>query len=179
MLLGDIILGLVSILTLSLCVTLVWHVFHPIPFIATPYPVIREMIRLADLKGEETVYDLGAGDGRLLSRVLKAYPSARVIGYEVIPTIWLLGMARRFLSRTPFRLYLRNAMKADVRDADVVFLYLYPTVMERLKTLFDAQLRPGTPVISNTFRIPGKKEESSAQVRLATGRIVTIHVYRW
>jgi len=177
--LGDILLGFAALLTLFLCVTLAWHVFHPVPFVATPYPVIREMIRLTDLKGRETVYDLGAGDGRLLAEVLRLHPSVRAIGYEIIPTVWLLGMLRRCVSRRPFTLRLRNALKADVSDADAVFLYLFPTVMGDLKQLFDRQLRPGTPVVSNTFRIPGKTEESSSQVRLATGRIVTIHVYRW
>lgn len=175
----DIALGFAALLTLFLCVTVAWHVLHPVPFVPTPYPVIRAMIRMADMKGDETVYDLGAGDGRLLQEVLRAHPSAKAVGCEVIPTVWLLGIARRFIRRTPYVLKWKNALKQDVSDADRVFLYLFPSVMERLSSQFDRDLRPGTIVLSNTFRFPGKTEEAREEVRLSTGRTVAIYRYRW
>lgn len=175
----DIALGFAALLTLFLCVTAAWHIAHPVPFVPTPYPVIRAMIRMADMKGDEVVYDLGAGDGRLLQEVLRAYPQSTAIGCEVIPTVWLLGVARRFVRRTPFILKRKDALKEDVTRADRVFLYMFPSVMADLSAKFDRELRPGTVVVSNTFKIPGKTEESTEQVTLATGRIVILYRYRW
>lgn len=175
----DIVLGFATLLTLFLCVTFAWHVIHPVPFVPTPYPVIRAMIRMAGMSGDEAVYDLGAGDGRLLQEVLRTYPDATAIGCEVIPTVWLLGQARRIVRRAPFTLKLKDALNEDVSKADRVFLYLFPSVMAGLAAKFDRELRPGTVIISNTFKIPGKTEESIEQVRLSTGRIVTLYRYRW
>lgn len=175
----DIILGFAVFLTLFLCVTFAWHIVHPVPFVPTPYPVIRAMIRMAGMQGNETVYDLGAGDGRLLQEIMRTHSGATAIGCEVIPTVWLLGMARRFVRSTPYRLKLKNALKEDVSKADRVFLYLFPSVMADLAKKFDRELRPGTIVISNTFKIPGKAEEARDQVRLSTGRVVTLYHYRW
>lgn len=175
----DIALGFATLLTLFLCVTFAWHIVHPVPFVPTPYPVIRAMIRMAGMSGDEVVYDLGAGDGRLLQEVLRAHPEATAIGCEVIPTVWLLGRFRRFFRRTPFVLTLKDALKEDVSKADRVFLYLFPSVMADLAAKFDRELRPGTVVISNTFKIPGKTEESTEQVALSTGRTVTLYRYRW
>lgn len=175
----DIALGFAALLTLFLCVTVLWHVAYPVPFVPTPYPVIRAMIRMAGLKGDEAVYDLGAGDGRLLQEVLRAHPGAIAIGCEVIPTVWLLGIARRFIRRTPFVLKRKDALKEDVSSADAVFLYMLPSVLETLAAKFDRELKPGAIVVSNTFRIPGKAEEATEQLRLATGREVIIYKYRW
>jgi len=175
----DITLGFATLLTLFLCVTFAWHIVHPVPFVPTPYPVIRAMIRMADMKGKETVYDLGAGDGRLLQEVLRAYPEATAIGCEVIPTVWLLGRMRRFVRRTPFVLKRKDALKEDLANADRVFLYLFPSVMADLSKKFDRELRPGTVVVSNTFKIPGKTEETVEEVRLLSGRVVRVYGYRW
>lgn len=179
MILGDLLLGFAAFLTLFLCVTVVWHVAYPVPFVSTPYPVIRAMIRMARLKGGERVYDLGAGDGRLLQEVVKAYPGIKAIGCEVIPTVWFLGIARRFIRRTPYVLKLKDALKEDLTSADCIFLYLFPSVMEKLAAKFDRELRPGAVVISNTFRIPGRTEQSTDAVRLATGREVVLYRYVW
>jgi len=173
------VLGAVTLLTLFLGVTVLWHIAYPVPFVPTPYPVILEMIRLAEMKGDETVYDLGAGDGRLLQEVLKAHVSATAIGCEAIPTVWLLGIARRFLRRTPYVLKLKDALKEDVSRADRVFLYLFPSVMEDLASTFDRELRPGTIVVSNTFAFPGRTPEHTSRVRLKSGRVVAVHRYRW
>ena len=42
-------------------------------------------------------------------------------------------------------------------DADRIFLYLLPSVMEKLEKKFDAELKPGTRVVSNSFRFPSRK----------------------
>ncbi len=177
--LGDILLGFAAILTVFLCVTVAWHAIYPIPFVPTPGSVMDAMIRMAHLNGNETVFDLGAGDGRLLAAVLKKYPRVSAVGYEVIPTVWLLGWIRKSFQRASFTLHLKDALTADVSRADVIFLYLFPEVMNDLRKMFDAQLRPGTLVVSNTFKFSGKEPEATETVRLSTGRIVSIHMYRW
>lgn len=177
--LGDILLGFAALLTLFVCVTLAWHVLYPIPFVPTPGPVIEAMIRMARLEGDEAVYDLGAGDGRLLAAVLKKYPGVSATGYEVIPTVWLLGFFRKLIQRTPYAWHLKNALTADVSGADVIFLYLFPEVMDDLRKVFDAQLQPGTLVVSNTFKFAGREPEATETARLSSGRIVSVYAYRW
>ena len=34
------------------------------PFVATPIPVVRQMLILAELKPGDILFDLGSGDGR-------------------------------------------------------------------------------------------------------------------
>jgi hypothetical protein len=53
-----------------------------VPFVPTPEPVVRRMLTVADLKPGELVYDLSAGDGRILSSAVKEF-NARAIGVEL------------------------------------------------------------------------------------------------
>jgi len=53
-----------------------------VPFVPTPNPVVRRMLSLADIKPGELLYDLGAGDGRIISSAVKDF-GARAVGVEL------------------------------------------------------------------------------------------------
>ena len=50
-------------------------------------------------------------------------------------------------------LIFANFLRRDLRDADLIVCYLFPGGMEKLKPKLEAELNPGTIVISNTFAI--------------------------
>jgi len=138
----------------------VGQLFVFVPYVPTPQATVDAMVRAANLRSGQTVYDLGAGDARFLIAAAKACPGICAIGYELAPIIWLLGRIRIFVSRADVTLHFGNALRADVRDADAVFLYLLPRVLGRLEPLLDAQLKPGTHVFSYAFRFPGKEHRT-------------------
>jgi cyclopropane fatty-acyl-phospholipid synthase-like methyltransferase len=51
-------------------------------FVLTPQPVVRWRLTLAEVKPREVVYDLGAGDGRILSLAVHNF-GARAVGVEL------------------------------------------------------------------------------------------------
>lgn len=139
------------LLTAFIVATVVGHVFVAVPYIPTPRAVLRRAIIFAGIQDGDTVYDLGAGDGRMLILVKKKFPHCTAIGVEFLPTIWLIGKVSIWLSRTKVLFRCADALKQDVRNADVIFLYLIPKLMRQLEDKFDAELKPGTKVISYTF----------------------------
>ena len=52
------------------------------PFVATPTSVVRQMLILAELKPDETLYDLGSGDGRAVIMAAKDF-GATSVGVEL------------------------------------------------------------------------------------------------
>jgi len=52
------------------------------PFVATPLPVVRQMLTVADLRPGETFYDLGSGDGRTVVMATQEF-GARSVGVEL------------------------------------------------------------------------------------------------
>jgi len=52
------------------------------PYVPTPWVIVEEMLKLADIRGEDVVYDLGSGDGRLVITAAKRF-GARGVGVEL------------------------------------------------------------------------------------------------
>jgi ribosomal protein L11 methylase PrmA len=121
------------------------------PFVPTASNVSEKMIQMAEIKAGMTVIDLGSGDGRLLCLAVKK--GARAIGYEINPFLVLYTKIKLFRTACSRRLkiYWRNFWSADVRNADVIFVYLLPWRMEKLKKKLLSQLKPGALVVSNSF----------------------------
>ena len=174
-----IVLGIVILLVIALALTFVVHLLVlKVPYVPTPMKVAREMVRLAELKGTERVFDLGAGDARLLILAKREHPGITAIGSEAMPTIWILGKLRAWFLRSPLELHMSNALTEDVSRADVIFLYVMPGMMEKLESKFDAELKRGVRVISHTFPFPGRKPVK--EVRVAWGRgWKKLFVYEW
>lgn len=119
------------------------------PFVPTKNASADAMIRLAGIKKGSIVYDLGSGNGKLL--LLAAKKGAKAIGYEINPILVLLSNVRGAPTRW------KNFWHADIRDADVIFLYLIPWKMKRLALKIKKECRRGTLIVSNCFIFPNWK----------------------
>ena len=128
------------------------------PFVASPLPVIRRMLVLAELKPGEILYDLGAGDGRAVIMAAQEF-GARAVGVELredlakkaLQTVYQLGLQDRVT------ILHSNLFDVDISPADVVFLYLTTSANEKVKPKLEAELKPGARVISHDYEIVGWK----------------------
>jgi trans-aconitate methyltransferase len=145
------------------------------PFVPTSRAAARAMVAAARLSGTERVYDLGAGDGAVLIQAKRRHPGITAIGIEKVITVWWLGKLRIRLSRQTIDLRLGDAFETSVADADAIFLYVVPHLMERLERKFNAELRPGTVVISNSFRFPQREPQETFPVEGAA----PVYRYEW
>lgn len=125
------------------------------PFVPSTKLTANAMIRLADINKNSIVYDLGSGDGRLLNLSMR-HGAKKAIGYEINPYLVLVSRMRFFFSpyRKTIDIYLNNFWHADIKDADIVFIYLLPWRMDALKQKLVTELKPGARVVSNSFIFP-------------------------
>ncbi|HUH66737.1 MAG TPA: class I SAM-dependent methyltransferase [Syntrophales bacterium] len=122
--------------------------FHPSARIR-----VRTFLDHVPMKAGELLVDVGCGDGRVLRAASQRY-GVRALGFEVNPIAYTLARIRT-LGMEGVDVRLGNFWKANVADADVVFCYLFPDVMERLAGKLERELRPGTRVVSCNFPFPG------------------------
>jgi len=128
------------------------------PFVASPLPVIRRMLVLAELKPGEIFYDLGAGDGRTVIMAAQEF-GARAVGIELredlakkaLQTVYQLGLQDKVT------ILHSNLFDVDISPADVVFLYLTTSANEKVKPKLEAELKPGARVVSHDYEIVGWK----------------------
>lgn len=123
-----------------------------VPYVPTPYVVVDEMLRLANLGKGDVLYDLGSGDGRIVITAAKRY-GAHGIGIELDPRRIAESEtnAQRAGVVGRVRFIQGDLFEADLSQASAVTLYLLSSVNERLRPKLLKELRPGTPVISHTF----------------------------
>lgn len=144
-------------LVLVLCAagTAAWAGLRAAPYLPTRRQDVTRMLGLADLKPDELVYDLGAGDGRFLIAAAKL--QARAVGFEISLLPYLAGRWRLALAGVGRQAQIRwqDFFHVNLNQANVIVCFLTPGAMAKLSPKFKTELRPGTRIVSYAFSLPG------------------------
>jgi SAM-dependent methyltransferase len=98
--------------------------------------------------------DLGAGVGSVLRPLTKARPKGHFTGVENAPATWLIGRLRTAgLKNCAWR--WGDLWQTDLSGYDVVYAFLSPIPMPALWRKAQAEMRPGSLFVSNSFVVPG------------------------
>jgi hypothetical protein len=128
------------------------HPHADVPFVPTPPGVVAVMLGIAGVGPEDTVIDLGSGDGRIVIAAAKQR-GARGIGVEIDGA--LVGTARREAQRAGVagrvEFMEQSLFLTEIGQATVITMYLYPRLMMQLRPRLFAELRPGTRIVSHDF----------------------------
>lgn len=124
------------------------------PFVPSTNATANAMIDAVPLRKTMTVYDLGSGEGKLLALAEKK--GAKAIGIEINPFLVLWSNMKALLKgKYPrMRTLWGDLWKTNVRNADVIYIYLLPWRMESLAKKLSKECRKGTRVVSNSFIFP-------------------------
>ena len=133
-----------------------------VPFVPTTEAAVAAMLKLADVKKTDVVYDLGCGDGRIVIAAAKTY-GAHAVGIDINP-VRLAEAAENLKKAGPdvaklVRFEENDLFQADIHEATVVTLFLLSSVNLKLRPKLLADLKPGTRVVSNTFDMGDWKPE--------------------
>ncbi len=131
-----------------------WAGFRAAPWVPTWGKDFDRVVRLADLHQGEVVYELGAGEGRLLLQFART-PAAKVVGFEISLVPYAIAWLRVRALRPRVSVRFKDFFKMDFREANVIFCFLTPPAMRKLQAKFTAECKPGTKIISYAFTIPG------------------------
>lgn len=121
----------------------------------TPVKLAEEIFKRAKISKGKKVYELGAGFGNVGVVLAKKF-SLKVTGFEISPLPYLIGKVRSIFTKN-FTVNFKNINKVDLKDADVVYCFLLPGLLKKLKDKFKKKLKPGSIVISLIFPIPYQK----------------------
>lgn len=148
------------------------------PYVPTPMPVVEAAISAAEVKPGDIVFDLGAGDGRVMLRAAEAGAEA-VYGYEQFPERYA-KLVNRFADHSlRTKMHFRNQDLRDARigKADVVFVYLLPPSNEEIKSKLFDEMKPGSRIVSHDFIFEGKEPSKHLTVRDEEGKLHQVYVY--
>ena len=136
-----------------------------VPYVPTPQVVVDEMLRIANVVPQDTVMDLGSGDGRIVITAAKKF-GARGIGVELDFHLLIQSeeSARQAGVEDRVRFLEQDLFKADLAQATVITMYLLPSVTRRLRPRL-LELRPGTRIVSHDFDLDDWQPDRKTYIR--------------
>lgn len=150
-------------------------------YVPTPQGVVDKALELAKVRKGDVVYDLGCGDGRVVTSAAKKY-GAYGFGFEIDARLVQLSADNAKKAKVERLVTIKHAdvFTLDLREATVIYLYLLPSLNVKLLPQFD-KLRPGTRIISHDFDMQGVKPDNVIDVNAKddNGNMRTHKLYFW
>lgn len=149
-----------------------------VPYEPSSALAIAAMLQLAQATPNDIVYDLGCGDGRVVIEAVKQ-SGARGVCVDIDPK--LVRRAKENATRAGvaerIRFVTQDLFETDLRDANVVFLFLWPEINLRLLPKLLRELRPGARIVSNMHDMGSFRPTQAITVNVGTRP--PHRVYEW
>jgi len=132
-------------------------------YVPTPQDVVEGMLRIADVKAGDVVYDLGSGDGRIPITAVQKFGAARAIGIDIDPQRIKEANENAVKAGVTDKVKFLNQdlFTTDFSEATVITLYLLTSLNQKLRPQL-LELKPGTRIVSHAFDMgdwtPEKRE---------------------
>ncbi len=120
-------------------------------YVSTPHDVVAKMLKLANVKKDDVVYDLGCGDGRIVVTAAKKY-GCKGIGFDIDPQRIKEALANVKKNKVEHLVEIKDQdiFKTDIKEASVIMLYLLPGLNVRLIPQLET-LKPGSRIVSHMY----------------------------
>jgi SAM-dependent methyltransferase len=146
-------------------------------FVATPHEVVEIMLRLAEVRQTDVVYDLGCGDGRIVIAAAKK-AGCKAYGFDLNPN--LVEKSVRNVKKEKLEALVtikrQDIFDLDLSQASVVTLYLLPELNVALIPQLD-KMKPGSRIVSHNFDIEGVDPDVEATVHYERGKSAKIYLW--
>jgi cyclopropane fatty-acyl-phospholipid synthase-like methyltransferase len=124
-----------------------------IPFVPSPMSIVDRMLEIAEVKGNDVVYDLGSGDGRVIILAAKKY-GAKGVGIDIDPKLVELARSKAEEEGVSHLVEFRamDALEADLSEATVVTLYMFHWFNNEMRPKLQS-LKYGSRIVAHDFEI--------------------------
>ncbi|HMU85918.1 MAG TPA: class I SAM-dependent methyltransferase [Leptospiraceae bacterium] len=131
-----------------------------VPYEPSHPKVVEAMIKAAAVTGQDTLFDLGCGDGRIVIAAAKL--GARAIGYDIDEQRLMEARERAHVAGVESKVEFRreDIFKADLSKATVVTMYLLDEINLQMRPRLFRMLKPGTRVVTHAFHMSDWKPDS-------------------
>ncbi len=132
-----------------------------VPYVPTHQSIVDEMLKMAEVKGTDVLYDLGSGDGRIPITAATRF-GTRGVGIDLNPERVKEANENATKSKVTDKVKFieGDIFEQDFSEATVVTLYLLPDVNLKLRPKILA-MKPGTRIVSHNYDMGDWKPEQS------------------
>jgi SAM-dependent methyltransferase len=135
--------------------------------VPTPWKIVDDMLRLASVRKDDFVIDLGSGDGRLVITAAERF-GARGFGVDIDAALVKLANENAAKAGVADRVKFdkRDLFETNIGEASVLTLYLLPHTVTQLVPRIFAEMRPGSRVVSHDYPLGPWQPERHLQFDL-------------
>lgn len=145
------------------------------PYVKTKRKVLELILKGANLKPKQKFIDLGCGDGVVVRTAIQQY-KVQGTGYDINPLLIFRAKILNRLHKTPSaRFYKKNIFNADISKADVIYMFLLPKLLVKLKSKIKNESKKKALIISHGFEIVGWKKYLAKKI---TNKPFSTYYYR-
>lgn len=143
-----IITGLVGLSALGVAIYVLTNIFFialvtGVPPVQTEKKFFASILATLPITPQTVICDLGCGGGSFLLAASRLNPKA-CIGYELSLWPYLAAKFRAILlGRGKIQIFFRDLFKADLAAVNFVYVYLLPSLAEKLAAKLSRELSPG------------------------------------
>lgn len=149
-----IILELILFISLALYViSLIYSWLKGAPYVGTQDKEIGSILSQANLKPGTIFLELGCGDGRVVRSAVKNYKVIG-IGVDINPLLILYcKLISKLQGIHTIQFQSKNILEINLDNADVIYIYLFPALVEKIKKKLLKINRKNVTIISHGFKI--------------------------
>lgn len=132
---------------------------HGAPYVGMEPEVVQRVMEIAEVGPNDVFYELGSGDGRLVTAA--ALRGAKAVGIEIdklrvfYSRLWLKIL--RLTSHA--QIWQQNIFDTNLSPATVICTYLLPETNAKLEEKLKRELKKGSRVVVVSFPFPNWQPE--------------------
>ena len=127
------------------------------PYVPTKKKLALEILKEVKFEKNGLFVELGSGDGRIIRTAIKNYPirgiAVDVNGLLIVWSKILKFLDPRLRGDDKLSFVKANILNFDLKNADYIYLFLFPDLIAKLVPKFDKELKKGTIIISHGFPV--------------------------
>lgn len=143
------------------------------PYISLENSTIEEILSNIKIKPGDKFYELGCGDGRVLHIASQNHKNSFFIGIEKAIRPYLLA---RIKNKEAKHVTIKRAdiRKVDLSEADIVFMYLMPDLINKIEPTLKNIIANGGKVVAVEFCLPHTKPRKAFKLKNKS-----MHAKKW
>ena len=127
------------------------------PYVPTKNKLALEILKEVKFKKNGLFIELGSGDGRIVRTAVTNF-DIRGVGVDInyLLVLWsnvLNSLDPRLRGDDKLSFMNDNILDVNLTQADYIYLFLFPALIEKLLPKFNEELKKGTIIISHGFEI--------------------------
>lgn len=142
--------GLIIVLFLLppayLCYLIAIYVRTRVPHVATPRKRLTIILSEMHVTPDTVIYDMGCGTGNVLFAAEKFHPK-KLIGFELSALHAWYGQCKAWLRHSQVQIYRQNFYQVNISEADIIYVFLVQSAVEKLWPKIKREAKPGAKVI--------------------------------